>query len=39
MTIKIPVSAEFNGDDLNKQIGQINARLKQMGEAVAKANG
>lgn len=39
MAIKIPVSAEFNGDDLNKQIGQINARLKQMGEAVAKANG
>lgn len=39
MAIKIPVSAEFNGDDLNKQIVQINARLKQMGEAVAKANG
>lgn len=39
MTIKIPVSAEFNGEELNRQIGQINARLKQMGETVAKANG
>lgn len=39
MAIKIPVSAEFNGDELNQQIGQINARLKQMGDAVAKANG
>ncbi|UTJ49789.1 lytic transglycosylase domain-containing protein (plasmid) [Atlantibacter subterranea] len=39
MSIKIPVSAEFDGSELNKQIGQINARLKQMGDAVAKANG
>lgn len=39
MTIKIPVSAEFNGDDLNKQIGQINARIKSLGDAIAKANG
>ncbi|UVF21364.1 transglycosylase SLT domain-containing protein [Microvirga terrae] len=39
MTIKIPVSADFNGDDLNKQIGQINARIKLMGDAIAKANG
>ncbi len=38
MTIKIPVSADFNGDDLNRQITAINARLKSMGEAVAKAN-
>lgn len=38
MTIKIPVSADFNGDELNKQISAINARLKQMGDAVAKAN-
>lgn len=39
MTIKIPVSAEFNGDDVKKQIAQINAAIKQMGDAVAKANG
>ncbi len=39
MSIKIPVRAEFDGSELNKQIGQINARLKQMGDAVAKANG
>lgn len=39
MTIKIPVSADFNSDELNKQISVINARFKQMGEAVAKANG
>lgn len=39
MTIKIPISAEFNGSDLNKQIAAINARIKQMGDAVAKANG
>lgn len=39
MAIKIPVSAEFNGDDVKKQIGQINAAIKQMGDAVAKANG
>ncbi len=38
MTIKIPISAEFNGSDLNKQIAAINARIKQMGESVAKAN-
>ncbi|EIV8259620.1 TPA: transglycosylase SLT domain-containing protein [Escherichia coli] len=39
MTIKIPISAEFNGSDLNKQIAQINSAIKQMGDAVAKANG
>jgi hypothetical protein len=39
MSIKIPISVEFDGSELNKQIGQINARLKQMGDAVAKANG
>lgn len=39
MSIKIPVSAEFNGDDVKKQIAQINSAIKQMGEAVAKANG
>ena len=39
MTIKTPVSAEFNGDDVKKQIAQINAAIKQMGDAVAKANG
>lgn len=39
MTIKIPVSADFNGDDVTKQIAKINAAIKQMGDAVAKANG
>lgn len=39
MTIKIPISAEFNGSDLNKQIAAINARIKQMGDTIAKANG
>lgn len=39
MSIKIPISADFNGDDIKKQISQINAAMKQMGEAVAKANG
>lgn len=39
MAIKIPVSADFNGDDLNKQIAAINARIKSMGDAIAKANG
>lgn len=39
MTIKIPVSADFNGDDVKKQIAQINNAIKQMGDAVAKANG
>lgn len=39
MSIKIPVSAEFNGDDVKKQIAQINSVIKQMGDAVAKANG
>lgn len=39
MSITIPVSAQFNGDDVKKQIGQINAAIKQMGDAVAKANG
>lgn len=39
MTIKIPISADFNGDDVKKQVAQINAAIKQMGEAVAKANG
>lgn len=39
MSIKIPVSAEFNGDDVKKQIAQINSAIKQMGDAVAKANG
>lgn len=39
MSITIPVSAQFNGDDVKKQIAQINAAIKQMGDAVAKANG
>lgn len=39
MSIKIPISADFNGDDVTKQIAQINAKLKSMGDAVAKANG
>lgn len=39
MTIKIPISAEFNGSDLNKQIAAINARIKQMGDTIAKASG
>ncbi len=39
MSIKIPVSADFNGDDIKKQIAQINAAMKQMGDTVAKANG
>lgn len=39
MTIKIPISADFNGDDIKKQIASINSAIKQMGEAVAKANG
>lgn len=39
MNIKIPISAEFNGDDLKNQIASINAAIKQMGETVAKANG
>lgn len=39
MAIKIPVSAEFNSDDVKKQIAQVNAAIKQMGDAVAKANG
>lgn len=38
MTIKIPVSAEFNGDDVKKQIAAINAQFKALGETVAKAN-
>ncbi|QXC36162.1 lytic transglycosylase domain-containing protein [Aeromonas sp. FDAARGOS 1407] len=39
MSIKIPISADFNGDDVKKQIAQINTAIKSMGEAVAKANG
>lgn len=39
MSITIPISADFNGDDVKKQIAQINAAIKQMGDAVAKANG
>ncbi|VFZ87291.1 lytic transglycosylase domain-containing protein [Klebsiella variicola] len=39
MSIKIPVSAEFNGDDLKRQIAQINAAIKSMGDNVARANG
>lgn len=39
MSIKIPISADFNGEDLKKQIAQINQAIKQMGENVAKANG
>lgn len=39
MSIKIPISAEFDGSDLNKQIAAINARIKQMGDTIAKANG
>lgn len=38
MTIKIPVSAEFQADDVQKQIAQINAQFKSMGDAIAKAN-
>lgn len=39
MSIKIPITAEFDGEGVKKQIAQINAAMKQMGEAVAKANG
>ncbi|TKV13252.1 hypothetical protein FDX19_02635 [Citrobacter sp. wls619] len=39
MTIKIPVSADFDGAELNKQLAAVNARIKSMGDAVAKANG
>ena len=39
MSIKIPISAEFDGEGVKKQIAQINAAIKSMGEAVAKANG
>lgn len=39
MSIKIPISAEFDGSELNKQITAINARIKQMGDTIAKANG
>lgn len=38
MSIKIPVSAEFDGDDVKKQIAAINAQFQRMGETVAKAN-
>lgn len=39
MSIKIPISTEFDGEGVKKQIAQINAAIKSMGEAVAKANG
>lgn len=39
MAIKIPVSADFDGTELNKQLAAVNTRIKSMGDAVAKANG
>lgn len=39
MSIKIPISADLNGDSIKKQIDQINSAIKKMGDAVAKANG
>lgn len=39
MSIKIPVSADFDPSQIEKQIQQINQRIASMGAAVAKASG
>lgn len=38
MTIKIPVSAEFEGGNIRNQIATINAQMKALGTAAAQAN-
>lgn len=38
MSIKIPISAELDDAALKKQIASINATIKTMGDAIAKAN-
>lgn len=39
MSIKIPVSADFDPGQIEQQIQQINQRIASMGAAVAKASG
>lgn len=39
MAIKIPVSAEFNDDDLKQQLGQITEAFNQLGREAAKVSG
>lgn len=39
MTVKIPVSAELNADDMKRQIEGIRAALNSLGATAAKASG
>lgn len=39
MTVKIPVSAELNADDLKRQVEQMRTALNSLGSAAAKVGG